>query len=96
MGHITWQMTHGMWHVMGRRKTCTGFLAIVGGILKKSSHLEDPGVDGKIIFSTDLVKHRKRGSGLGSSGVVLGQVESSREGCNKPLNSIKCGEFLDW
>jgi len=39
----------------------TGFLAIVGGILKKSSHLEDPGVDGKRLFQRILLKIWREG-----------------------------------
>ena len=39
----------------------TGFSAIVGGILKKRSHLEDPGVDGKTIFKRILLKTRREG-----------------------------------
>jgi len=50
-----------MWHVMGRRKMPAGFLAIFGGILKKRSHLEDPGVDGKVIFKQILLKMRREG-----------------------------------
>ena len=38
-----------------------GFLAIFGGILKKRSHLEDPGVDGKVIFKQILLKMRREG-----------------------------------
>jgi hypothetical protein len=36
-----------MWQLWGRRKVYTGFRC---GNLRERNHLEDPGVDGRIIF----------------------------------------------
>jgi hypothetical protein len=54
-------------------------------------HLEDVGVDGKILLEFILGEW----CGLYSSGSGQGLVAGRCEHCNKPLGSIKGGEFLD-
>jgi hypothetical protein len=56
--------------------------------------LEDPSVDGKIIFKRILLKIGKK-EWFGFIWRGNGRVAGSREGGDKPPYSIKCGEFLD-
>jgi len=54
---------------------------------------EDPGVDGKILKW--ICKECDKGHELDCSSSEQGQVASSYGCGNEPLDSIKCGEFLD-
>jgi len=58
------------------------------------NHLEDPGVDGRIILNCSFESGIVRG--LGSSGSGYGQVAGSCECGNESSDSINCREFLDW
>ena len=57
------------------------------------NHLEDPGVDGRIILSWILRKWDV-GYELDCSGSGDGQVAGTCECGNEAWGSIKCGEFL--
>jgi hypothetical protein len=52
----------GHWHVSGRGKVHTGFFKL--GNLRVRDHLEDPGVDGRIILRWIS------GSGMGGPGIA--------------------------
>jgi len=60
-----------------------GAYRILMGRLEGRDHLEDSGIDGKIILKW-MFKKWDEGYGLDYC-----------EGSNEPRGSIKCGEFLD-
>ena len=59
------------------------------------SHLEDPGVDGRIILRWIFSKW-DMGHGLDQYGSGLGQVSGTCECCNETSGYRKSGRFLDW
>jgi hypothetical protein len=78
----------GRWHVWGTRELHT---RVWWGNLKKRDHLEDLGIEGRIILKwilNRIVKLRVDASGSG---------QEQKAGCcqygNKPLDSIKCMKF---
>ena len=64
------------------------YTAFWRGILREINHLEDPGVDGRIILRWIFRM-------WGIDWIGLAQVAGTCECSNEPLGSIKCGEFLD-
>ena len=56
------------------------------------NHLEDPGVDGRIIVKW-IFKKKNEGVRTGYIWLSMEQVAGLYECSNKPLDSIKCGEF---
>jgi hypothetical protein len=62
--------------------------------VREGDHLEDPGVDERIILKWTC-ERLDGGHGLDQSGSELGQVASSCEYGYEPSGSIKCGEFLE-
>jgi hypothetical protein len=80
-----------MWRVSGRGEVHTGFQ---WGNLSEGDHLEDPGVNGRIILKW-IFERLDGGHGLDQSGSGQGQVAGSCEYSDEPLGSIKCGEFLE-
>ena len=64
------------------------------GNLGGGNHLEDPGLDGRIILKWILEKW-DMGHGLGQSGSGQGHVAGSCECGNELSSFIKRGEFLD-
>jgi hypothetical protein len=58
-------------------------------------HLEDPGVDGRIILRL-IFRKWMWGYGMDRSGSRQGQVAGNCECGNEPSGSIKCREFLDY
>jgi len=76
---------------LGRREVYTGFW---WGNLKERDHLEDSGIDGRIILGR-IFRKWDVGHGLDRSGSRYGQIVNTCECGNEPSGSIKCGEFLD-
>ena len=72
-----------MQHVWGGIEVYTGFW---WGNMRERDNLEDPDVDWRIIL-------RCGGYGLDRAGSGQGQLAGPCECGNKPLGSIKCGEF---
>ena len=64
------------------------------GKLRERGHLEDPGIDERIIlrwiYRNWVGRHGMDGSGSGYE-----QVADTCECGNEPSSSIKCGKFLD-
>jgi len=80
--------------IMSRLKSGRGevYTEFWWGNLRERNHLEEPGLDGRIILRWILGKW---GHGLDRAGSELGQVAGPCECGNEPWGSIKCGEFLD-
>ena len=76
---------------MGKRIIFTGFW---WGNLRKRDHLEDAGVDGRVIVSW-IFRKWDVGHGLDRCGLGQGQVAGTCECGNEPSGSIKCGKILD-
>jgi len=64
------------------------------GNLRETDHLEDPGIDGRIILRLTSGSGMW-GYGMDRVGSRYGQVAGTCECGNEPSGSIKCGEFLD-
>jgi len=62
--------------------------------MNERDHLEDLGVDGKLMLKWIL--SRIAGRGLDSAGLTQGEVEGRCERGIETSGSTKCGEFLDW
>jgi len=78
---------------MGRGEVHTGFWC---GNMRERDHVEDPGLDGRIILRLILRKWDGRGcTRIGSIWLRMGQMAGTCEYGNKPPGSIKCEEFLD-
>jgi hypothetical protein len=76
---------------LGRGEVCTGFW---WGNLRVRDHLEDPGIDGRIILRW-IFRKWDRGHGLNRYGSGELQVVETCECGNEPSGSIKCREFLE-
>ena len=61
--------------------------------LVEGDNLEDVGVDGKVILNWICKMYVE--AGIGFIWLRIGQVMKACEYGNKPLDSAKCGEFLD-
>jgi len=77
---------------MGRAEACRW---LWWGNLRDTDHLEDPGVDGKVILRW-IFRKWDVGVWTESSCLRIGTGGGTCECGNEPLGSIKCGEFLDW
>jgi hypothetical protein len=78
-----------MWHVWGR-----GAYRALAGKPEEGDHLEDAGVDGRIILKW-IFERLGWGRRLDWSGSGQGQVAGSCVYGDEPSGSIKCGEFLE-
>ena len=65
------------------------------GNLRERDHLENPGVDVRIVLRWIFRKWGGGGCAVDRAGSGEGQVAGTCECGNEPSGSIKCGEFLD-
>jgi hypothetical protein len=65
------------------------------GSLSEGDHLEDQGVDEKIVLNGYLRSGMGGGHGRDQSGSGQGQVTGSCKCGDEPSGSIKSGEFLE-
>jgi hypothetical protein len=72
-------------------KACTAFWC---GNLKERNHLEDLGVDGRIILKY-IFREWVGGHGLDCFSLGYGQLVGCCECSNESPGFIKCGEFID-
>jgi hypothetical protein len=79
-----------MWQIWGRTGLDPGFW---WGNPKEKGHLEDPGIDKRIILKRLL--NKKNGSGRFSSDSGQEQVADCGVCGNELLGSIICDEYLD-
>ena len=63
------------------------------GNLRDRDHLEDPGIDGRILHW--IFRKSDGGHELNLSGSEKGQVAGSCDGSSESSGSIMCREFLD-
>ena len=77
--------------ICGRGEVHTRFL---WGIVRERDHLEDRGIDERMILKW-IFRKRDKGHGLDWSGSEQGQVVVSSAWRNEPSGSIQCREFLD-
>jgi hypothetical protein len=68
--------------------------SVLVGKPEGKNHLEDPGIDGRIILRW-IFRIWVWGYGMYRAGSGLGQVADTCECSNEPSGSIKCGEFHD-
>jgi hypothetical protein len=64
------------------------------GDLRETDHLEDLGVNGRVILRW-IIRKWDVGHGLNWSGSGQGQVAGTCNCGNEHSGSIKCGKFLD-
>jgi hypothetical protein len=77
---------------MGKRRGVYSFFG--WGNLGEREHLEDPGVDGRIIIRW-IFKMWDVGTWARSIWLSIGRVAGTCECVNERSGSIKCWEFLD-
>jgi hypothetical protein len=65
------------------------------GRYEGNNHLEDRGLEGRIILKR-IFKRKDGKTRLCCSGLGYGQVVSSCESGNEHSGSVKCGKFLDY
>jgi len=64
------------------------------GNLRERDHLEDPGIDGRIVLRW-IFRKWDVGVWTGSSWLRIGEVAVTCECGNEPSGCVKCEEFLD-
>jgi hypothetical protein len=62
--------------------------------MRERDHLEDPCIDGRIIYNGSS-RSGKEGQGLDSSSLRWGQVTGAYECNNEHFGSVKFGVFFD-
>jgi len=79
---------------VARMREGKGVYRVLVGKPEGKRHLEDPGIDGRIIIRWICRTWGVR-AWTGSIWLRIGTVLGAYEYSNEPSYSIKCGEFLD-